>query len=209
MAVFSSNLFRRDGAMPASPSHTTFMLLFVLIVLALVALLLVAVLLFMRYRRRRAAADQGQHAWAPEGFDDEKRLSTSSHHRRVMVRPSESVYIYHEKKNTTTTTAAAAMTKEKDFGPCTEPPSPTSPVPEIRITFPEEYDATGKRTSGRVVVVRVGDGAGGGVGLEPVGEDDQLPAYDAREGFQSIELERIGGLVEKAKNAPATAAGWE
>lgn len=208
MAVFSSNLFPRDGAMPASISHTTLMLLFVLIVLALVALLLVAVLLFMRYRRRRAAADPGQHAWAPEGFDDEKRLSTSSHHRRVMVRPSESVYIYHEKKKNTTTTTTT-MTKEKDFGPCSEPPSPTSPVPEIRITFPEEYDATGKRTSGRVVVVRVGDGVGGGVGLEPVGEDDQLPAYDARDGFQSIELERIGGLVEKAKNAPATAAGWE
>lgn len=120
-----------------------------------------------------------------------------------MVRPSESVYIYHEKKKSATTA------KEKEFGPSSsEPPSPTSPVPEIRITFPEEYDATGKRMSGRVVVVRVGNGAGGGVGLEPVGEDDQLPAYDAREGFHSIDLERIGGLVEKAKNEPPTTDIW-
>jgi len=75
--------------------------------------------------------------------------------------------------------------------------SPTSPVPEIRITFPDEVDETGKRQSGRVVVVRVGEHS---VGLEPVG-DDALPAY-ARNAdgsrFDSLDLDRIGGLKEKS-----------
>lgn len=78
---------------------------------------------------------------------------------------------------------------------------PDSPVPEIRITLPEEYDSFGKRRSGRVVIVRFGEN---GEGLEPV--DDNLPAYEEKDGqqrFQSVDLERVGGLVEKARNAPA------
>lgn len=72
---------------------------------------------------------------------------------------------------------------------------PQSPVPEIRITFPEEVDDHGKRQSGRVVVVRVGDN--GGVGLEPVSE--KLPPYQYSESdrFHSLDLDRIGGLKEK------------
>lgn len=94
-----------------------------------------------------------------------------------MIRPSESIYVYQEKQ-----------------GFLEGPSPPSSPLPEIRITFPEEYDDSGKRTSGRVVVVRVGDGS---VGLEPVQEN--LPAYQQSEGgrFQSIDLERVGGLTEK------------
>jgi hypothetical protein len=74
------------------------------------------------------------------------------------------------------------------------PDSPTSPVPEIRITFPDEVDESGKRQSGRVVVVRVGEHS---VGLEPVQED--LPPYqrDASDRFDSLDLDRIGGLKEK------------
>jgi len=69
----------------------------------------------------------------------------------------------------------------------------TSPVPEIRITFPDEEGS--KRNSGRVVVVRIGDN--GGVGLEPLKEEG-LPAYERGEGggFKSLDLERIGGLKE-------------
>jgi hypothetical protein len=72
---------------------------------------------------------------------------------------------------------------------------PPSPIPEIRITFPEEVDDQGKRQSGRVVVVKVGDHT---VGLEPLHED--LPPYQQNEAdrFQSLDLERIGGLKEKA-----------
>ena len=71
---------------------------------------------------------------------------------------------------------------------------PPSPIPEIRITFPEEVDEQGKRQSGRVVVVRVGEHS---VGLEPVNE--KLPPYQQYESerFQSLDLDRIGGLKEK------------
>ncbi|KAF1844520.1 uncharacterized protein K460DRAFT_365479 [Cucurbitaria berberidis CBS 394.84] len=74
------------------------------------------------------------------------------------------------------------------------PTTPTSPVPEIRITFPDEVDEAGKRQSGRVVVVRVGEHS---VGLEPVNDD--LPPYqrDASDRFDSLDLDRIGGLKEK------------
>jgi len=77
------------------------------------------------------------------------------------------------------------------------PPTPDS-VPEIRITFPDEQDETGRRKSGRVVIVRVGET---GVGLEPL-NDEQLPAYEkeSSERFHSIDMERIGGLKEKSRS---------
>ncbi|KIV99136.1 uncharacterized protein PV09_09167 [Verruconis gallopava] len=69
-------------------------------------------------------------------------------------------------------------------------------VPEIRITFPEEIDESGKRKSGRVVIVKVGDHS---IGLEPVTE--QLPPYQQTESadgrFHSLDLDRMGGLKEK------------
>lgn len=77
------------------------------------------------------------------------------------------------------------------------PPSPSS-VPEIRITFPDEQDESGKRKSGRVVVVRVGEHS---VGMEPLREEEQLPAYE-REGsgaWEKIDIESIGGLKEKTR----------
>ena len=75
--------------------------------------------------------------------------------------------------------------------------APSSPVPQIHITFPEEEDKSGRRQSGRVVVVRITDN--GGVGLEPYEEQD-LPPYQQREGdnWKSLDLERMGGLKEKA-----------
>ena len=69
------------------------------------------------------------------------------------------------------------------------------PVPEIHITFPEEMDDGGKRMSGRVVKVSISEQ--GGVGLEPY-NDENLPAYQKTDSgrFQSLDLERIGGLKE-------------
>ena len=159
-------------------SHTMLNLLVALLVLLILSLLLVAGLLFFRHRRRVHKAK-----FLP--LYDERRgstSSTSSPHRRVMDRPSEAVYVYREKK--------------KLVDDSSDPPSPNSPIPEIRITFPEEIDASGKRQSGRVVVVRVGETS---VGLEPVSEG-KLPSYVEDERFQSLDLERIGGLVEKARN---------
>ena len=77
---------------------------------------------------------------------------------------------------------------------------PQSPVPEIRITFPEEEDAGGKRQSGRVVVVRISEQ--GGLGLEPYNEES-LPPYQSSDSgrFESLDLDRIGGLKEVNQTA--------
>lgn len=172
------HLVTRDayGPPPGGVPHAMVGLLIVLLVLLILSLTLVSVLLIMRQRRRARKA-----SLLPTY--DEKRLSTSSassSHRRVMIRPSESVYVYQEKQNMLHASNSP----------------PPSPIPEIRITFPEEIDDDGKRKSGRVVVVRVSDS---GIGLEPV---DGLPAYQQDgERFQSIDLDRVGGLVEKARNA--------
>ncbi|KAK3671091.1 hypothetical protein LTR78_009052 [Recurvomyces mirabilis] len=186
----SFTIFARDA--PSSTNHTIMTLIAVLLVLLIVMLCLVASLLFLRYRRRAARRQRAATKSLPSySRDNEKRLSTAStaststsSHRRVMVRPNESVYVYQEK---------VAML---------QPPSPTTEVPEIRITFPEEFDASGKRQSGRVVVVKVGETS---IGLEPVmvAEQEKLPAYEMEGRWQSLDLERIGGLVEKARNAPA------
>jgi hypothetical protein len=99
-----------------------------------------------------------------------------------LARPSESsTLVYQEKQNLL----------DHSNSP------PQNPIPEIHITFPEEYDEEGKRTSGRVVVVRVGDN---GVGLEPV---ETPPAYQDDRRFESLDLQRIGGLIEKARNPPS------
>ncbi|CZT20016.1 uncharacterized protein RCC_05873 [Ramularia collo-cygni] len=162
---------------------TMIALLVVLLVLVVVAGLLVAGLLFMR-QRRRARKQMQIGDYEEDEEDDEKRLSASStsSHRRVKTRPSESIHIYEEKKN---------LIDNSDS-------PPPSPLPQITITFPEEYDESGKRKSGRVVVVRVGDA---GVALE---SSEALPAYqqDEKDRFQSIDLQRVGGLVEKARNGP-------
>jgi hypothetical protein len=120
-------------------------------------------------------------------YNDETR--NHSNHRRLTITATpygrgSSIYVYDEK--------ASMMSN-----PSSPPLSPDN-VPEIRITFPDEQDEAGRRKSGRVVVVRVGET---GVGLEPLKEDEQLPAYEKESGerFHSIDMERIGGLKEKSQ----------
>lgn len=78
------------------------------------------------------------------------------------------------------------------------PPHSPNNIPEIHITFPDEHDENGRRQSGRVLVVRVGEAT---VGLEPVREE-QLPAYEkeSSNGFYSIDMDNIGGLKEKDRS---------
>lgn len=173
------NLVARD-AHPAPVSQTMINLLIALLVLVIVGLLLVGALLF--YRSRRRAQKNKEHGLP---MYNEKRNSTAStiSHRRTKNRPSASIHIYQEKE---------ALINNSNS-------PPASPVPEIRITFPEEVDESGKRVSGRVLMVRVGDTT---VGLEPVPEKGGLPAYSEDGRFQSLDLDRIGGLVEKATNNP-------
>lgn len=116
---------------------------------------------------------------------EEKPSTRGSHHRRSAIISSnkhpEPIYVYHEKQELMANSSSP----------------PLSPVPEIRITFPEEVDPAGKRQSGKVVVVRVGEN--GAHGLEPVNEVP--PPYQQDNRFQSLDLDRIGGLKEKEMEA--------
>ncbi|KAI0194945.1 hypothetical protein F4808DRAFT_332503 [Astrocystis sublimbata] len=75
------------------------------------------------------------------------------------------------------------------------PPHSPNNVPQIHITFPDEHDEQGRRKTGRVLLVRVGETT---IGLEPL-KEEQLPAYekDGSNAFYSIDMDRIGGLKEK------------
>ncbi|PGH17238.1 hypothetical protein AJ80_04880 [Polytolypa hystricis UAMH7299] len=158
-------------------SSTTINLLISLLVLVLFSLALIGLLLVIR--RKRQAQKQSELPLY------NSQCGQTSNHRRLTITATpyhgkhESVYVIDEKRSLVQNSSSP----------------PTSPVPEIRITFPEEEDASGKRTSGRVVVVRISDK--GGVGLEPCDED--LPPYqsDGQDRFQSLDLDRMGGLKEK------------
>jgi len=170
-------LFSRDNdGEDTGLAPSTVNLLIAFLALALVGVALGAILLSIRSRRRSRMQSELPLYNGPSG--------KSSNHRRLTITASqngrtESIYVYNEKRNLI----------ENSSSP------PPSPIPEIRITFPEEEDEVGKRKSGRVVVVRIGET--GGIGLEPYHED--LPPYQTHESgrFQSLDLERMGGLKEK------------
>lgn len=180
MARGSTLLHTREETSTAM-STTVIDLLIALMVLIFVSLLLVGVLYTVRkIRRNRAIARQQLPI-----HNDNKSISN---HRRLTITATpygrgSSIYFYDEKSSIMSS-------------PSSPPLSPDS-VPEIRITFPDEQDESGRRKSGRVVVVRVGET---GVGLEPL-KDEQLPAYEKESGarFHSIDIERIGGLKEKSQ----------
>lgn len=157
-------------------------LLIALIVLGFTTIILIATLYILRQVRKKRSHDS-KHTKSPS------ELPLYECHRRGLLNGSR----------LTINTAASSKREstlvmhEKEILMADSDSRPSSPVPEIRITFPEELDEKGKRHS-RVVVVRVGDN---GIGLEPVPED--LPAYQQHQGdrFHSLDLERIGGLKEK------------
>lgn len=108
----------------------------------------------------------------------------SAHHRQLNISTNfngprhSSVYVYDEKRNLIANASSSA----------------SGSVPEIRITFPDEEGTSQKTRGGRVVIVKVGDS--GTVGMEPVKDDDLLPPYQTAERFQSIDMDRIGGLKD-------------
>ena len=164
-------------------------LLITLLILVLVGILLIVGLMILRSRRNRQqhVAEQQAEKIAHASLDlpvytASPRSSNKSNHRRLTItaapygRNSKPIYSYSEKE---------VLMNDSP---------PTSPIPEIRITFPEEEDEMGKRKSGRVVVVSVSDM--GSVGLEPLHEEkDGLPAYEGA-GWKELDLEHIGGLKE-------------
>jgi hypothetical protein len=168
--MMNINLTKRNEDGSISPTHLA--LLVTLMMLVVLGMLCIGGLMLLRSIRRA----RQQAATDPELPVYEKRQSNING-LTITAMPykgRESVIIYSEKQSLMD--------------------SPTSPVPEIRITFPDEIDESGKQQSGRVVVVRVGDHS---VGLEPVHED--LPPYqrDASDRFDSLDLDRMGGLKEK------------
>jgi hypothetical protein len=176
MNMFARLVARDTNDSSDGLSPTMVDLLITLLVLVLLGLTLVGALIVMRRKR--------QHQKLSELPVHNGQCVPS--HRRLTITATpygktESVFVYDEKRNL----------MENSSSP------PPSPVPEIRITFPEEEDDSGKRKSGRVVVVRISDA--GSVGLEPCREE--LPPYQSSdsERFQSLDLERMGGLKEKTE----------
>jgi hypothetical protein len=146
-------------------------LLFALFTLLLLASLLSIALVFLRRRRLL----QKQASLLPTYHH--------SHHRspsitNISYGRNESVFVYDEKMNLIHNSSSP----------------PSSVVPEIHITFPDEEGMSGQK--GRVVVVHVTDS--GSVGLGPI-RQEHLPPYQQENAdrFQSLDLNRIGGLREK------------
>ncbi|PMD43338.1 hypothetical protein L207DRAFT_455287 [Hyaloscypha variabilis F] len=180
-SIMARGLLRIRAEPTTSMSTTMIDLLIALMVLIFLSLLLIGALYTVRKVRRNRAIARQQ-------LPIHNESKPNSNHRRLTIKATpygrgSSVFVYDEKSSVLSSPSS----------PCFSPDS----VPEIRITFPDEQDESGRRKSGRVVVVRVGET---GVGLEPL-KDEQLPAYEKESGarFHSIDMERIGGLKEKSQ----------
>ena len=180
--VARGNLAVRDFA---DGSDKTINLMIAVLSLVFFGLLLAATLVLLKRMRPNK---QMQKDTLPRYNDIQHDVKRGGNHRRLTI----------ETRN-----GHSSVVVYKDGQPMLSNPNspPYSPdnVPEIHITFPEEEDAQGRRKSGRVVVVRVGDNAS--VGLEPL-HDEQLPAYEKESStqFYSIDIDRIGGLREKERS---------
>ncbi|KAH0490548.1 hypothetical protein TgHK011_002012 [Trichoderma gracile] len=164
-------------------SDTLINVLLIVLGIAFAILILVSALLFLRRVRRKRGLDE-QEPVLPS-YDDVK--GGHPNHRGLTI-------------ETTHNGRSSVLFIGRDGQPMLRTPGspPHSPdnVPEIHITFPDEQDDQGRRKSGRVVVVRVGENAT--VGLEPM-HDEELPAYEkeANGQFYSVDMDKIGGLKEK------------
>lgn len=181
------NLGVRDLVVPrdsTSNSNVTNMLVIILAIIVALGLVLVGVLLVLRKMRRQRMQENSP----PQYNDVVQENKRAGNRRRLTIQ--------------TQTGRSSMVIFNKDGQPMLANPNspPHSPdnVPEIHITFPEEEDESGKRKSGRVLVVRVGDNAT--VGLEPL-DEEQLPAYEKESNsqFYAIDMDDIGGLREKER----------
>ena len=155
-------------------------LVYIFFSLLLVASVLALALICLR---RKRLARQRQHQPLLPSYNH------SSHHRShsmtniPTIGRNDSIFVYDEKMNLIANSSS--------------PPSTT--VPEIRLTFPEDDERPGQ-SSGRVVVVHVTDT--GSIGMAPL-EQEPLPPYQRSDAdrFQSLDLDRIGGLREKESSS--------
>lgn len=157
------------------------LLVVVLAIIVVLGLILVGTLLVLRRVRRQRVRDN-----SPPQYNDVVHHDKNHQRLTIETRNGRSSVIMYNKDG-----------RPMLANPNSPPHSPDN-VPEIHITFPEEEGEGGKRKSGRVVVVRVGDNAT--VGLEPL-DEDELPAYEKESNgsFYSIDMDDIGGLREKER----------
>ncbi|KAI5854758.1 hypothetical protein BZA05DRAFT_249092 [Tricharina praecox] len=162
----------QEGSGPSS--NTMRDLLITLVVLVAFCLVMCGTLFILR-RIRRARKEAG----TLPSYDS----ATRNRGNRLTIQTNrDSTFIFSEKQHLMDNSS----------------PMPLSPdnVPEIRITFPEEEDKDGRRVSGRVVVVQVGEA---GVGFVRPLDQSNLPPYQQsrpQERFDSVDIDRIGGLKE-------------
>lgn len=170
-------------------------LLIALLSLVFLAMVLLAMYLGLRRMRMKKAlldAEAQAAAGLPQYRDVSHEIKRTGNHRRLTIETKggrQSVIVFNRDG------------QPMLANPQSPPHSPDN-VPEIHITFPDEEDhQTGRRKSGRVVVVRLSEGPGSNVGLEPV-SDEQLPAYEkeSKSQFYSIDMNQIGGLKEKDRS---------
>jgi len=167
---FVSSLLRRDDNNNSSSDGLIVKLLTALVVIFGLGLFLGGALIFIRRYKKKNAPVLPTHA--------------RTHSLTINAIP------YTDNKRTSFFGFSASEKKE-----LSQPGTPTSPVPEIRITFPEEEGVDGKRKSGRVVIVQVGEA--GAAFVRDVEPEDDLPPYQRKGEFSSIDLEKVGGLREK------------
>ncbi|OCT55101.1 hypothetical protein CLCR_03149 [Cladophialophora carrionii] len=173
-------LARRDGSdfTDHDAPYSMHQLLFVFFTLLLLASLCSLALVVLR--RKRLAREHASMLPIHHQPSHQRSPSVSNFN----YGKNDSVFVYDEKMNlihnSSSPTAAA--------------------VPEIHITFPDEDGKSGLQ-QGRVVVVHVTDS--GSVGMEPLRQEN-LPPYQKEDAdrFQSLDLERIGGLREKESSGP-------
>lgn len=181
------NLITTRGDNDTGNTRVINLLIIVLSILVVLGLLLVGVLIVLKRTRRQQR--QRNDSGLPQYNDvvQETNKHTGTNHQRLTI----------ETRNGRSNVLVMKDGQPMLANPGSPPHSPDN-VPEIHITFPEEEDESGRRKSGRVLVVRVGDNAT--VGLEPL-DEEQLPAYE-KEGshqFYSIDMDDIGGLREKER----------
>jgi hypothetical protein len=159
-------------------NKTVVNILIALLVLVFVGLVAFALLVLLRRKRRQR---QMMNETLPQ-YQDVKR---TGNHRRLTIQTG----------NGRSSVIVVDNNGQPMLANPQSPPHSPDNVPEIHITFPDEQDDQGRPTSGRVVVVRVGETS---VGLEPL-DDEQLPAYEkeSKTQFYSIDMDKIGGLKEK------------
>lgn len=130
-------------------------------------------------RRKRVAQ---RHAVLPQYHGHMHHRSASVTNLPNIAR-NETVFVYDEKMNLIANSANP----------------PPSSIPQIHVTFPDDDESSGQSRQGRVVVVHVTDT--GSVGMSPLGQGPAPPYQQAdTERFQSLDLDRMGGLREKDAN---------